>query len=52
MATRQKDAVEPAQVEVQPETPELGTCELRRVKIASEPGGRLEEHEIVVAEGR
>lgn len=52
MAARQRQALDPAQAEVQPEMPELGRCELRRVMIASEPGGQLEEHEIVVAEGR
>lgn len=52
MAARQRHALEPAQEEVQPEMPELGRCELRRVMIASEPGGRLEEHEVVVAEER
>ena len=52
MTTRQTQAVEPAREEVRPEQPELGRCELRHVMIASEPGGRLEEHDIVVAQER
>lgn len=52
MAMRQRYALGPAQAEIPPDMPELGECELRRLKIASEPGGRLEEKEIVVAKER